>query len=66
VEVLGKEDIHTLADLKALLHGQTLKNLLALNQQKHNDLETQLINLAKQKISKQKQASELLNQLESN
>jgi hypothetical protein len=66
VEVLGKEDIHTLADLKALLHGQTLKNLLALFQQKHNDLETQLINLAKQKISKQKQAAELLNQLEVN
>ncbi|CAI2197709.1 1567_t:CDS:2 [Funneliformis geosporum] len=67
VEVLGKEDIHTLADLKALLQGQTLKNLLTLFQQKHNDLETQLLNLAKQKITKQKQASELLkNQKEQN
>ncbi|CAI2189578.1 3882_t:CDS:2 [Funneliformis geosporum] len=65
VEVLGKEDIHTLTDLKALLQGQTLKNLLALNQQKHNDLEAQLLNLAKQKITKQKQATELLNHLES-
>jgi len=66
VEVLGKEDIHNLADLKALLQGQTLKNLLAIFQQKHNDLEAQLLNLAKQKITKQKQASELLNHLEAN
>jgi hypothetical protein len=61
---LGSEDIKNLADLKTLLKGQTLKSLLGIYQAKQASLESQLLNLAKQKLATKKAARELLSQLE--
>jgi len=66
IALLGKDEVKTLSDLKTILKGQTLKGLLALQGQKQQDLETQLINLAKQKIANKKEASQLLTELEEN
>jgi hypothetical protein len=64
VELLGKDDIKNLGDLRSILQGQSLKGLLNLYEKKQQDLETQLINLAKQKIANKKEARELVEQLE--
>jgi len=66
VALLGKDDIKTIGDIKALLKGQTLKELLAFHEQKQESLEQQLLTLAKQKIANKKEAKALVEQLEQN
>jgi hypothetical protein len=66
IELLGSADIKNLTDLKSILKGQTLKQLLNLYQQKITDQDQALINLAKQKLSNKKEARTLVEQLENN
>ena len=69
IDLLGKEEIKNLEDIRNLLRGKSLKELveqLTLYQQKIQDQDTALFNLARQKLTGKKEAQALLNNLATN
>jgi len=71
IELLGKDEVKSLSDLENLLEGKTLAELktelkenLSLKAAKITALETNLLQLAKTKLTNQKQAKALVEQLE--
>ena len=69
VNILGKEEVKNLGDIRNLLQGKTLKELVENKQllsQKITDQDKALLNLARSKIKGKKEAEQLLNDLETN
>ncbi|RIA83253.1 hypothetical protein C1645_743187 [Glomus cerebriforme] len=67
IEILGKEEVKNITDLRDLLQDTTLPELVnykSLLEQKITEQEKALFNLAKKKIQNQKEAREILTNLE--